>query len=122
MIGEITKKNFIQHEIIGLQAEIIASPDKTFENIKGQIVDETMNTFKLEYEDDGKQKIILVPKHKNRFRFTIPVDRNLDPDIELNKTIEIDGTILTKRPEDRIKKLAKLANKMYSKNSKTSAK
>jgi ribonuclease P protein subunit POP4 len=114
MLGEITDKNIIQHEFIGLKTTIIDSPCKTIVKLTGRIVDETMNTFMLEYLADGTKKVITIPKHKTRFRFTIPVNRSNSMESEI--TIEIDGSILMKRPEDRIKKLSKLANKMKDKN------
>ncbi len=110
----ITEKNIIQHELIGLQATILDSPCKNLRNITGEIVDETMNTFKLEYLFDGKQKVIMIPKHKTRFKFAIPVDVDDPNGSELS--VEIDGSILTKRPEDRIKKLSKLVNRKKVKN------
>jgi ribonuclease P protein subunit POP4 len=112
--GEVTEKNIIQHEFIGLQAEIIDSPDPSLRGVSGVIIDETMNTFKLEYQTLKSLKEIIVQKNKNRFKFTLPVSR----DVSNSKPVkfELDGAILTKRPEDRIKKLAKLANKMYRKN------
>lgn len=116
MIGKINEKNFIQHEFIGLKTTIIASPCKSLENISGKIIEETMNTFKVECLTKDKKKILTIPKHKTIFRFIIPVERNNN----LNSPIilEVDGSILTKRPEDRIKKLAKLANKMKLKSQK----
>jgi RNase P/RNase MRP subunit p29 len=119
MLGEISEKNFILHEFIGQQTTIVASPDKSFLNRSGVIIDETMKTFTMEFNDNGKIRNIIVPKHKTVFSFTIPVDSN---DIKNNnskksvnrfeKTIEINGTILTKRSEDRIKKLVKIAKSM----------
>jgi ribonuclease P protein subunit POP4 len=111
MSGNITDKNLIQHELIGLQASIIDTPCKTFENISGRIIDETMNTFKIEYSADNKLKTIIVPKNNTKFRFTLPADNNQDL-----KMVEINGTLLTKRPEDRIKKLAKIVQKANKKS------
>ena len=108
MNGKVTEKNVIQHEFIGLHASIIETGCETLKNISGQIIDETMNTFKLEYRHDGKLNIIIVPKHGTTFRFTLPRFENQP----LPMTVDINGTILTKRPEDRIKKLAKIAKRM----------
>lgn len=106
MPGNITARNLIQHELIGLQASIVATPDKTLQNITGQVIDETMNTLKIEYSVDGNLKTIIVPKNHTIFRFTLPGLKDSD-----SKQIEVNGTLLTKRPEDRIKKLAKLVHK-----------
>ena len=109
MPGEITERNIIQHELIGLETTIVATPCKTLENISGQIVDETMNTFKIQYIKNEKNKIIIVPKTKTTFQFKLPA--NDVGSSQIDSTINIQGTILTKRPEDRIKKLAKIVSK-----------
>ena len=119
MSGEVTRMNIIQHEFIGLQMAIIDTPDQSLANITGRVIDETMNTFKLECIKEGRQRIIIVPKHKNKFKFSIPTnDTNSSRKTGMINTIDIsvNGSILTKRPEDRIKKLAKLANKMKKQN------
>ena len=104
----ISENNLIQHELIGLKTTVIDTPCCSFKNISGQIVDETMNTFKIEYFTDDVKKIIIIPKHKTRFQFTLPaISKIVHP-----KTVEIDGSVLMKRPEDRIKKLAKLKKKL----------
>ena len=68
----ISENNLIQHELIGLKTTVIATPCNSLINISGQIVDETMNTFKIEYFADDVKKIIIIPKHKTRFQFTLP--------------------------------------------------
>ena len=107
MSGERSTNNIILHEFIGLHTTIINSPCPSYINIDGQIIDETMNTFKIEYNRNGTMKIITVPKHRTIFRFVIPSNKADTPP----RTVEIEGSILTKRPEDRIKKLMKLVNK-----------
>jgi RNase P/RNase MRP subunit p29 len=74
------------------------------------IVDETMHTFKFEFNESGKKSYITVQKHRNTFKFSIPKERNAA--FNSTKYIIINGSDLTKRPEDRIKKLAKLVNKL----------
>jgi len=104
----ISEKNLILHEFIGLRTSIIDSPCKSLVDVSGTIVDETMNTFKIEFFTKGTQKIITVPKHKTRFRIKLPINRE-----QANRdTVDLDGSIITKRPEDRIKKLTKLAKKL----------
>ena len=109
MTGEISENNVILHELIGLQATITSSPCTSLLNRTGRVVDETMNTFSLECNDQGKLNVITVPKHTTKFEFTIPTGRLENK--SSNLIIELDGSILTKRPEDRIKKLVKIANK-----------
>ena len=108
MAGELSEKNFIQHEFIGLNATIIETPAENLQNVSGKVIDETMNTFKFECYSSGQKKVIIVPKHKTKFRFILPSQ----PNQKSKFTLELDGTLITKRPEDRIKKLAKLANKL----------
>jgi RNase P/RNase MRP subunit p29 len=110
MTEPISELNFIQHELIGLQATIIDTPCDSLRNISGQIVDETMNTFKIEYLTDETLKTIIVPKHSTTFRFALPSSVGEQP-----TTVEVSGSLLTKRPEDRIKKLAKIVQKMNRK-------
>lgn len=109
MNNEISEKNLILHEFIGLHATVVASSSKNLENVSGIIIDETKNTFKIECKIRGTSKVITVPKHKTKFQITLASNKINGP----KKTLEVDGSILTKRPEDRIKKLAKLA---YKKN------
>ena len=103
----ISEQNLILHEFIGLHTSVIDSPCKSLVDVTGKIVDETMNTFKIEYFTKGKQKIITIPKHSTRFRIKLPVTGEKSS----KDTVDLDGSILTKRPEDRIKKLTKLAKK-----------
>jgi ribonuclease P protein subunit POP4 len=86
----ITPQNLVRHELIGLKVKIEKSTDPTLEKVKGKIIDETYNTFKIETK--GKEKII--PKSNCIFIFTLP-----------DKTkVRVDGKLLVGRPEDRIKK------------------
>ncbi len=86
----ITPKNLVRHEIIGLEVKIKESTDPTLKNLKGRVIDETYNTFKIEV--GKKEKII--PKKDCIFIFILP-----------NKTkVQVDGKLLVGRPEDRIKK------------------
>lgn len=86
----ITPKNLVRHELIGLEVKIKESTDPTLKNLKGRVIDETYNTFKIEV--GKKEKII--PKKDCIFIFILP-----------NKTkVQVEGKLLVGRPEDRIKK------------------
>jgi len=87
----ITPKNIFRHELVGLGVEVVKSTHNGFTGIKGEVVDETKNTIKVE-DVKGCEKII--PKNVATFRFTLPD----------NAVVEIDGRIIVARPEDRIKK------------------
>lgn len=81
----ITEKNLPRHELIGLEAEVIESTDPSQEGIKGEILDETRNTLRI----DGKQ----VEKENCVFLIEIPS----------GKKVELEGSIITKRPAERAK-------------------
>ena len=87
----ITPQNIFRHELVGLDAEVVKSSHKGFIGIKGQVVDETKNTIKVE-DVEGCEKVI--PKNVATFRFTLPS----------SAVVEVDGRIIVARPEDRIKK------------------
>jgi ribonuclease P protein subunit POP4 len=74
-------------ELIGLDVEVLSEP---FSGISGRVVDETKNTFTI--ESAGTER--MVPKPGNEFRFTYE-----------GKTIDIIGSRIVYRPEDRIKKV-----------------
>ncbi|MCK4444011.1 MAG: ribonuclease P protein component 1 [Thermoplasmata archaeon] len=84
----MTKKNIHKHELIGLPAEVVSASHNGYVGMKGLIVDETKNTLVLEV--DNVEKVI--PKQGTRFRFSTPED------------IEVNGSTLLFRPQDRIKK------------------
>lgn len=83
-----TSKNIYKHELIGLPAEILSATHPGYVGMKGLIVDETKNTIVLEI--NNAQKVI--PKKGTRFRLSAHED------------IEVNGSRLLFRPEDRTKK------------------
>lgn len=87
-----TLKNIVYHELIGLNIIVLSHSDKSLIGRKGTIVDETMYTLKIR-EDDGRE--IIVPKLYGVFRIAIPD----------NGYVDIDGSIIIGRPEDRLKRL-----------------
>jgi ribonuclease P protein subunit POP4 len=80
-------KVFIRTELIGLDVEVLSKP---FSGISGRVVDETKNTFTI--ESAGTER--MVPKPGNVFRFICD-----------GRTVEINGSVIMHRPEDRIKKV-----------------
>ncbi len=44
---DVRRKNLLRHELIGLNAEVIASSHVGYEGIQGKIVDETKNMLKI---------------------------------------------------------------------------
>ena len=86
----ITSKNLVHHEFIGLKVHITSKNNKSL-NLKGTIIDETKNTIKIEAIDNTEK---VIPKMGSIFVFEIPN----------GEKIEVNGNILSIRPEDRIKK------------------
>lgn len=90
----ITASNLVHHEFIGLNVKVTSPTDKSL-NLSGIVIDETKNTIKIEVENDnGMFSEKLIPKINSIFQFTLPN----------NEIVEIEGNILSIRPEDRIKK------------------
>jgi ribonuclease P protein subunit POP4 len=78
---------FMRTELIGLDVEVLSAP---FSGISGRAVDETKRTLTI--ESDGTER--MVPKPGNEFRFAYE-----------GRTIDIIGSEIMHRPEDRIKKV-----------------
>jgi ribonuclease P protein subunit POP4 len=89
----ITKRNVLKHELIGLEARVINSSDKNLIGTYGTIIDETKDM--LVVDQAGKPKII--QKKNSVFQLTLPS----------GEVVDIDGTNLVAKPEDRIKKRMK---------------
>ena len=86
----ITSKNLVHHEFIGLKVHVTSKKNKSL-NLIGTIIDETKNTIKIEDENNCEK---IIPKVGSTFLFELPQ----------GEKIEINGDILSIRPEDRIKK------------------
>ena len=86
----ITSKNLVHHEFIGLKVHVTNKKDKSL-NLQGTIIDETKNTIRIEGEDNTEK---MIPKKGALFVFELPN----------GEKVEVDGNILSVRPEDRIKK------------------
>lgn len=78
-----TPENLTRHELIGLTAEVIASPDKSQEEVSGEVMDETQNTLTI-----GDNQ---VPKKGRTFRFELGT-----------QSVNLDGEEILDRPEDRL--------------------
>lgn len=72
-------------EFIGLEVEVIDSKNKSLIGVKGRIIDETKETFIIEY---NKKTITIIKKMAR---------------LKINGQ-EIEGMNLFGKPEDRIKK------------------
>ena len=86
----ITSKNLVHHEFIGLNVHVSSKNNDSLD-LNGTIIDETKNTIKVECLDNNEK---IIPKNGSIFVFEIPS----------GEKIEVDGNLLSIRPEDRIKK------------------
>lgn len=83
-----TSSNIARHELIGLEIEVVKAKNKSLAGRKGVILDETRDTLKI--NENGKEITMM----KNAIVFRTKVG---------GKTVEIDGSCLMGRPEDRVK-------------------
>ena len=90
---KITAENFLQHELIGLRAEVEESSNRDLQGLRGAVVDETRNMLVLEDEREKK-----VAKAGNVFVF------DLDGEERVQVRVRVSGDLLVSRPEDRIKR------------------
>jgi len=86
----MNEKKLAREELIGLKVKIKECKDTSWIGKSGLIVDETKNTFLIEVDNQKKT----IAKKIATFEF----------DYEGKKVI-LDGSKITYRPEDRIKKV-----------------
>ncbi|MFH1821712.1 MAG: ribonuclease P protein component 1 [Methanobacteriota archaeon] len=86
----LTKKNIMQHELIGLEAQVISSSDPTMLGTYGKIIDETRDMLVIEQVSAEKT----VPKAGLSFEIKLP---------DGQKAV-VDGNKLVARPEERVKR------------------
>lgn len=82
--------NLPRHELIGLVVEVTGSPDPTQKGVRGTVVDETMRTLVVRSGDRDRT----IPKTGRTFVFEVDGDR-----------VEVAGSAIAYRPEDRPKKV-----------------
>ncbi len=87
----INPHNILQHELIGLKAEIGASTNNNMVGLCGMVVDETRNMLVIEAERRNEKRIA---KAGNTFIF----------ELGGGVRVQVKGNRLVSRPEDRIKK------------------
>jgi len=83
----------IREEFIGLQGKVASSQHTGYVGIRGEVMDETKNTFVIQHED--KKKIVVKDSAVFNFKFSD------------GTVVEIDGKLLVGKPEDRLKKTVK---------------
>ena len=100
------RKNLIFHTFIGLKVAIVRSAHRDLIGLSGKIINETKNLIVIETDgtrgvsshvEDTKRgkKEVKIPKAASTFRFFL----------DNNESIDIDGSEVAFRPEERAKKL-----------------
>ena len=84
-------RNLAQHELIGLDVNIITSTDPTKNGKAGRVIDETRNMLVIENRE--RNNVIKVQKCGTVFEFASP-----------GGSVKLSGDDICFRPEDRIKK------------------
>ncbi|MBW2978133.1 ribonuclease P protein subunit [Candidatus Woesearchaeota archaeon] len=79
----------VKHELIGINIKVIDSKNKSDIGIEGTIIDETKSTLNIETAS-GKRKVL--------FKSNIIIETVIN-----NKKVQIKGSGLLGRPQDRIK-------------------
>jgi len=92
----ITAENIVRHELIGLRVRVDKHTDRSLECFTGRVVDETYNMLRIEGKKRGQKlkKEKSVQKRNGVFIFALPN----------GVKVEVEGSLLVGRPEDRIKK------------------
>ncbi len=85
----ITPENVLRHELIGLRCKVVSARNKSQVGIEGHVVDETRKMLTIE----TKKGLRNVAKESSVFQLAIP-----------HHTVEVSGSHLVAKPEDRIKK------------------
>lgn len=83
----ITNQNITQHELIGLDAEIVDSSNPQILGLYGKIIDETKSMFYLK----TKNGIKMIPKSNNKWKLHLNSEKPI-----------VSGLMLLRRPQDRL--------------------
>ena len=94
----ITKKNILNHELIGLNVQITNSKNKTLMGRSGLVVDETKNSFTFREKKSKKESKVI----KKDSTFSFEVD---------GKKIQTKGENLVGNQWERLKKKIKVKNR-----------
>ncbi|TRO54304.1 ribonuclease P protein subunit [Candidatus Bathyarchaeota archaeon] len=81
----------LNHELIGLEAEVLEDSNLSNMCIKGTVIDETMNTLIIKCNGDKR-----IAKKNAVFKFKLN-----------SEAVKVEGSALQGRPEDRVKKTIK---------------
>jgi ribonuclease P protein subunit POP4 len=84
----MTQQNIINHELLGMDAQILESKNSSIVGLSGKVIDETKSMIVLQTKRGTK----MIAKQHNKWKFTLG-----------DQDFTIDGNMISKRPEDRIK-------------------
>jgi len=82
--------DIVTQEFLGTETRVARSSHKDYVGIHGRIMDETRNTFKILQNEKTKT----IAKDSSVFHFKL----------QDGTVVEIEGSLLVGRPEDRLKK------------------
>ncbi len=85
--------SIVQSELIGLHAKVVRSTNPSNIGITGKVIDESRNTLVIRQNENDK----VVVKETAVFHFALP-NGNM---------VEVEGTAILGRPEDRVKRKPK---------------
>jgi ribonuclease P protein subunit POP4 len=88
----VTPRNIVRHELIGLDVEVVRSSNACQSSVSGRVVDESRNTLMIKQGETVKR----IAKHDALFKFKLP-----------QGCVEVEGSALVSRPEDRVKRKSK---------------
>ncbi len=88
----ITPGNVLRHELIGLDVKVVKDSNPDNISITGKVIDETRNMIVIRQREEAKR----VAKRDALFLFTLP-----------GAKVEVEGSALIGRPEDRVKRKLK---------------
>ena len=84
----VTPRNILRHELIGLDVDVVKSSNDCQSSVSGRVVDESRNILMIKQGEIAKQDAL--------FKFRFP-----------KGCVEVEGSALVGRPEDRVKKKSK---------------
>ena len=84
----VSNKEVLKQELIGMPVKIIKAQNQSLKGMNGKIIDETKHTFVVMVNNE--EKTIMKKGCVFQFKFG-------------EETLNVDGDLLEKRPEERIK-------------------
>lgn len=83
-----TVENLVKHELIGLETQIMESLNPQVIGLNGVVINETKSMIQL----NTKNGIKKIPKNINKWSFSVN-----------GQSVILDGNLISKRPQERLK-------------------